>query len=157
MRTAKVYTLQDKETGMPFYVGCTTQPLKQRFAGHTHKSKASSIELLEEVSLQDSLATEIFWFNQMKCWGFELVNINEPSKLSMSFGNENLLVAASSKLKAISSKVSSTERQAAEYAFNISKQTIDKYLRGNGMCLGTSCNLLKFFNAVIQSKQSKVA
>ena len=87
----KIYYLSFK--GVPFYVGLTTLPLIKRLCDARKDSKSSNspkdifirerldkandldIHLLEIVDNSDhALFLEEYWIQQLKAWGFELLN-----------------------------------------------------------------------------------
>ena len=64
-----VYTLN--RNNKPFYVGCTTMPLKHRLYAHKFKNRFTwpyTIELLDDGN------DEQYWIHQFQAWGFELEN-----------------------------------------------------------------------------------
>lgn len=89
-----IYTLSDPDTLQIRYVGKTKNSLTKRYNQHlyTKQSKAKVtkwikklknnnkkpiIELLDRCSFLDWVNVERYWINQIKVWGFDLLNITE--------------------------------------------------------------------------------
>lgn len=87
-----IYTLSHPITGEVRYIGMTTKTLKRRIREHMAESKKGKnrrckwirslvkielkpkIEFLDEVCTELGNQTEIYWIEQFKHWGFNLVN-----------------------------------------------------------------------------------
>lgn len=94
----KIYTLSNPSNGQVFYVGHTRKRLAERLS--VHRSKAMTtlhdcpvyryirrmehrplIELVEEVEcvhVNEARKVELFWYNMLKYWGFDIVNAAKP-------------------------------------------------------------------------------
>lgn len=107
----KVYTLTNPITGMVFYVGLTKLPLKVRLLGHISSCKTLKSEkdkiVFEIVSLNKKpkietieafksntdnsvcLLAEKYWIEQLRSWGFQLVNLSgTPENAMKRFGKK---------------------------------------------------------------------
>ena len=71
-----IYTLE--KDNIPFYVGKTNRPLKDRVREHKHKLKEDiKILGLDEVNNNDWEWNERYWIEQLTSWGFILTNKND--------------------------------------------------------------------------------
>lgn len=85
----KIYALINLENNEVFYVGRTTQELHKRTEKHlvgtvktnrvvnyiiSSKSKEFDIICIEECGYNDATLLEEYWIQQMRAWGFPLVN-----------------------------------------------------------------------------------
>ncbi len=96
MKTAKIYTLSDPETGEIRYVGKTEKTLQERIYYHTwdikrtknkhkknwfnslfKKNLKPKIELVDEIPINEWRFWEKYWISQFKTWGFNLINNTE--------------------------------------------------------------------------------
>ena len=91
-RKTFIYTMSDPFTGEVRYIGKTAVSLAVRLSGHICDSKKLTnhrhywirsilnkggipiLEVIDEVEWQHSQDTEIYWIEQFKHWGFNLVN-----------------------------------------------------------------------------------
>ena len=84
-----IYTLTNPVDGLIFYVGATTRPLNRRLSQHIsdcknvifHRLKKAGIRpIIEELERCEGylapMYTERYWIQQMKTWGFKLINQN---------------------------------------------------------------------------------
>lgn len=79
-----IYTISDQNTGLVYYIGATVQPLHKRLQSHIKNYSFSPvrslpinhvIEPLEVVNtVHDATNAERFWIDQMKAWGFPIMN-----------------------------------------------------------------------------------
>lgn len=103
MKITFIYTLAD-ESGVR-YVGKSDNPFvrlryhkKECKKLRTHKEKwlfstisnggIIKLEILDEVSINDWISTEIYWIGQLKTWGFNLVNGTDWGEGSNGFKNK---------------------------------------------------------------------
>lgn len=131
MQKYTIYTLSDSATGKPFYVGSTTNPLnirlnihvwcaKNRPVGTVYKVMNSlgskpiidALEVFDEISNLDARKVELFWINQLRHWGFQIVNDQKPhndkakySLITISDEERQLLETNWKYLALVSSKV----------------------------------------------------
>ena len=82
MSTYFVYMLFDNVAQVPLYVGAT-KSLKPRLSTHMgttlknySNSNSVTIDVLEESDKNNVVFLEQFWFNQIKSWGFDLIQKN---------------------------------------------------------------------------------
>jgi predicted GIY-YIG superfamily endonuclease len=93
MKTTFIYSLSDPDTNEVRYIGKANN-LKYRLWAHIHeakhnlrnqhkcnwiktlldKDKKPVIDIIEEVSMDDWQAREIYWISQFTAWGFNLIN-----------------------------------------------------------------------------------
>jgi len=70
-----IYSLE--RNNIPFYIGKTKNP-KSRKADWLREYKDSiSFNIIDEVNNQNWKFWECYWIEQLKCWGFDLVNKNK--------------------------------------------------------------------------------
>lgn len=118
----KIYTLSDPITLDVRYVGKTSYSLNDRLAKHLcikeknyrgnwirkllNLKQKPIIEILEEVTESSWKKSEIFWIEQMKNWGFNLVNLTK--------GGESGIISIQCReacIKSIKGKVMSKEEK----------------------------------------------
>ncbi len=90
VKMVKIYSLSDPEDDVIRYVGKTVKTLRGRLTSHINEKRVNhrtcwiksvlnkgiepKIDLIEEVSVDNWEAMEIYWIAQFKAWGFNLVN-----------------------------------------------------------------------------------
>lgn len=107
MKTVFIYTLEHPVTQEIRYVG-KTRNLKERFKNHCnplHNEKSHKrnwinslrkqklkpvMQVLDEVPESEWQYWEIYWLQQLKCWGFDLVNHTAGGE-GLTTGNQTSL------------------------------------------------------------------
>jgi hypothetical protein len=76
IHTTYIYFLH-KGDNIPFYIGKSNNPYKQRLHRHRKKfGENTQLEILEEIPIESWKFWEVYWISQFKCWGFLLENKN---------------------------------------------------------------------------------
>lgn len=115
-----VYMLFDNKINAPLYIG-VTKNIEQRFVGHKNTTLKMyenishvTIEILEETEIKHVSFLEQYWYYQMKCWGFNLIQ-------------------SDCRIYKIPPPIQYSHIQLAHLslAFNKSVQTIERWIRSN--------------------------
>jgi hypothetical protein len=116
MKTTFIYSLSDPDTNEVRYIGKANN-LKYRLWAHIHeakhnlrnhhkcnwintllkKDKKPIIEIIEEVSIDDWQASEIYWISQFIAWGFNLINKTKGGECGIISENCRKALALSKK------------------------------------------------------------
>jgi hypothetical protein len=88
-----------KGDNIPFYIGKSVNPSLHRSYQHKYKyGKDTILEVIDEVSTDEWIFWESFWINQMKQWGFSLLNLNNGGGGSINL-SEEIKKSKSTKMK----------------------------------------------------------
>ena len=116
MKTTFIYSLSDPDTNEVRYIGKANN-LKYRLWAHIHeakhnlrnqhkcnwiktlldKDKKPVIDIIEEVSMDDWQAREIYWISQFTAWGFNLINKTKGGECGVISENCKKALALSKK------------------------------------------------------------
>ena len=148
-----IYTLSDPISKEVRYVGLTIRPLKQRFSQHYSRKcnnhKCNWIKslrnkglkpVMQELDVANSIKElndlEIYWIEQFKQWGFNLVNLTQGGEGSFGYKHtKESLNKMKEKLalrpKKLPVRRMTKQEQYASISKNLSKKVIEYSLEGD--------------------------
>ena len=148
-----IYTLSDPVSKEVRYIGLTTKPLKERFSQHYSRKcnnhKCNWIKglrskglrpVMQELDIANSTeelnSLEIYWIEQFKQWGFNLVNLTQGGEGSFGYKHTKESLNKMKEKLALRPKKPPVKRMTKEeqYALiskNLSKKVIEYSLIGN--------------------------